>query len=62
MRAKLSTPSEYLQAVNSVKSQKYPVNNHDFFPYADMPNAYWTGYFTTRPAHKGFIKSAGRYL
>lgn len=32
------------------------------FPYADSPHAYWTGYFTTRPASKGFIRAASAYL
>ncbi|KAK9271505.1 hypothetical protein L1049_001864 [Liquidambar formosana] len=35
----------------------------DFFPYADKPNAYWTGYFTSRPGFKGYVRMmSGYYL
>jgi alpha-mannosidase len=43
--AKLATPSLYKSTVNS-----------DFMPYADMDHAYWTGYFTSRPALKGYVR------
>ncbi|KAL4477150.1 hypothetical protein ABPG72_008884 [Tetrahymena utriculariae] len=56
-----STPSQYLKEVNKLQ-KKWPVNNHDFFPYADTQNAYWTGYFTSRPSLKGLTKESGRYL
>lgn len=29
-------------------------------PYADKPNAYWTGYFTSRVGFKLLIKQYGR--
>ncbi|EAS04708.3 glycoside hydrolase family 38 amine-terminal domain protein (macronuclear) [Tetrahymena thermophila SB210] len=56
-----STPSKYLEEINK-QQNIWPVNNNDFFPYADNSNAYWTGYFTSRPALKGLTKDAGRYL
>ena len=28
----------------------------DFFPYADGPHQFWTGYFTSRPALKRYIR------
>ena len=31
-------------------------------PYADCPYCYWTGYFTSRPALKGYVRKAGAYL
>lgn len=31
--------------------------------YADRVNAYWTGYFTSRPALKGYVRLlSGYYL
>ncbi|GMP29807.1 hypothetical protein CsSME_00004761 [Camellia sinensis var. sinensis] len=34
-----------------------------FFRYADHENAYWTGYFTSRPAFKGYVRMmSGYYL
>ncbi|EAS02485.2 glycoside hydrolase family 38 amine-terminal domain protein (macronuclear) [Tetrahymena thermophila SB210] len=56
-----STPSQYLKEINK-QQKKWPVNNHDFYPYADTQNAYWTGYFTSRPSLKGLTKDSGRYL
>lgn len=32
------------------------------FSYADRANAYWTGYFTSRPAFKGYVRMMGAYL
>ena len=40
----------------------YPVKRDDFFPYADQPHAYWTGYFTSRPTQKFYNKYASAYL
>jgi alpha-mannosidase len=33
----------------------------DLFPYADVPHAYWTGYFTSRPALKRYVRAASGY-
>jgi hypothetical protein len=30
--------------------------------YADYPHAYWTGYFTSRPALKGYVRRMSGYL
>lgn len=33
------------------------------FRYADRENAFWTGYFTSRPALKGYVRTmSGYYL
>jgi hypothetical protein len=31
------------------KDLKFPVIRHDFFPYADNDDSYWTGHFTSLP-------------
>jgi hypothetical protein len=55
-----STPSVYIDAIQKEKAT-YPVKNDDFFPYADNANAFWTGYFTSRVALKGFVKDFSRF-
>ncbi|KAM6389963.1 LOW QUALITY PROTEIN: lysosomal alpha-mannosidase, partial [Rhynochetos jubatus] len=45
-----STPSCYLWALHRA-NLSWPVKTDDFFPYADGPHQFWTGYFhTSRPA------------
>jgi len=34
----------------------------DFFPYAHHPHGFWTGYFTSRPALKGFERHSNNIL
>ncbi|XLR57545.1 hypothetical protein S83_008217, partial [Arachis hypogaea] len=31
------------------------------FRYADKSNAYWTGYFTSRPSLKGYVRVMSGY-
>lgn len=42
------------------KNVKFPVKTDDGFPYSDNDNAYWTGYFTSRPTDKIYIRDASR--
>jgi lysosomal alpha-mannosidase len=56
-----STPSLYVDAINKQNVQ-WPTKNDDFFPYADGPHAYWTGYFTSRPTIKGYVRSTNNLL
>ncbi|XP_022666923.1 lysosomal alpha-mannosidase-like isoform X2 [Varroa destructor] len=49
VRLVYSTPSCYLAVI---QDQKMVNKTDDFFPYASDPHAYWTGYFTSRPAFK----------
>lgn len=44
-------PSCYLKARNA-ENEVFEEKNDDFFPYADGPNMFWTGYFTSRAALK----------
>ncbi|KAI5651043.1 hypothetical protein M9H77_37048 [Catharanthus roseus] len=62
VNALYSTPSIYTEAKHATK-EKWPLKTGDFFPYADHENAYWTGYFTSRPALKGYVRMlSGYYL
>ncbi|XP_017257760.1 alpha-mannosidase [Daucus carota subsp. sativus] len=62
VNALYSTPSLYTDAKNAANSS-WPLKRNDYFPYADGENAYWTGFFTSRPALKGYIRMlSGYYL
>ena len=50
-----STPSRYIDAVHNA-NKTWTLKTDDFFPYADGPYHYWTGYFTSRPALKGYTR------
>ncbi|XP_068639714.1 alpha-mannosidase isoform X2 [Aristolochia californica] len=55
-----STPSMYADAKHAA-NETWPLKTEDFFPYADSPNAYWTGYFTSRPSFKGYVRFLSSY-
>lgn len=57
-----STPSCYLKAVHEAGGGQWPKKTDDFFPYSNDPHAYWTGYFTSRPAYKGTVRKTSTYL
>lgn len=50
-----STPTTYLDALHKA-NQTWELKTDDFFPYADCPHCYWTGYFTSRPALKRYVR------
>ncbi|KAM9313315.1 lysosomal alpha-mannosidase [Gastrophryne carolinensis] len=56
-----STPRCYLSALNRA-NLSWPVKTDDFFPYEDVPHAFWTGYFTSRPAFKGYERLSNNFL
>ncbi|XP_066512258.1 lysosomal alpha-mannosidase-like [Hoplias malabaricus] len=56
-----STPSCYLQELH-LSDQKWPLKTDDFFPYADGPHEFWTGYFTSRPALKRYERLSNSLL
>ncbi|KAB1213188.1 Lysosomal alpha-mannosidase [Morella rubra] len=62
INALYSTPSIYTDAKYAT-DESWPIKTEDFFPYADRANAYWTGYFTSRPALKRYVRvMSGYYL
>ncbi|XP_057366002.1 lysosomal alpha-mannosidase-like [Daphnia carinata] len=56
-----STPSCYTKALND-HAITWPTKTDDFFPYGSDSHAYWTGYFTSRPASKYMIRQASNLL
>jgi hypothetical protein len=43
-------------------SVKFTTKTDDFFPYADCPHCYWSGYFTSRPTLKYFERISSSFL
>ncbi|KAL2629535.1 hypothetical protein R1flu_014221 [Riccia fluitans] len=56
-----STPSIYLDAKHAA-NETWPLKEDDFFPYADCPHCYWTGYFTSRSALKRYVRKLSGVL
>ncbi|EFO28369.2 hypothetical protein LOAG_00101 [Loa loa] len=56
-----STPSCYLMALKETHP-RLPRKLDDFFPYASGDHSYWTGFFTSRPSFKGFIRQSSALL
>ncbi|XP_059293041.1 alpha-mannosidase isoform X1 [Lycium ferocissimum] len=62
VNALYSTPSIYVDAKHAT-NESWPLKTDDYFPYADSENAYWTGFFTSRPALKRYVRMlSGYYL
>lgn len=62
VNALYSTPSIYTDVKNAA-NESWPLKTDDYFPYADKENAYWTGFFTSRPALKRYVRQlSGYYL
>ncbi|KAM5571530.1 putative alpha-mannosidase [Rosa sericea] len=60
VNALYSTPSIYTDAKYAT-NESWPIKSDDFFPYASEVNAYWTGYFTSRPALKRYVRMMSSY-
>jgi len=56
-----STPSCYLKSLHE-SAKQWNVKTDDFFPYAERPHSFWTGYFTSRPALKRYTRDSNRLL
>ena len=60
VRALYSTPLDYTKA-KLAENATFPWKTDDFFPYADGPHQFWTGYFTSRAALKRYIRQLSSY-
>jgi len=56
-----STPSIYLKALYDA-GQVWGVKTDDFFPYAHCAHCYWTGFYTSRPTLKGYVRQNNNLL
>uniref|UniRef100_A0A1A9WEQ0 Alpha-mannosidase n=1 Tax=Glossina brevipalpis TaxID=37001 RepID=A0A1A9WEQ0_9MUSC len=56
-----STPTCYLRALHRAQLT-WPTNTQDFFPYYENIGLYWTGYFTSRPTFKYFVRLGNHFL
>lgn len=56
-----STPSRYMDAVLKGIG-KMQEKTDDLFPYANDAHSYWTGYFTSRPTLKGYVRDCNNVL
>ncbi|KAM9242884.1 lysosomal alpha-mannosidase [Dugong dugon] len=56
-----STPACYLRELNKA-NLTWSVKQDDFFPYADGPHKFWTGYFSSRPALKRYERLSYNFL
>lgn len=61
MKLFYSTPTCYIKALNEV-GLRLIQERSDFFPYATSNHSYWTGYFTSKPAHKRLIRKSSALL
>lgn len=50
-----STPGQYIDALYAANIS-WPTKYDDMFPYADHPEDFWTGYFTSRAAAKWQVR------
>ena len=66
-----STPSCYLKSKHEDFTNPETGKSHnflmeevtdDFFPYADGPHMFWTGYFTSRAALKRYVRESNPIL
>lgn len=56
-----STPSCYLSSLNAA-NLTWTTKSDDFFPYASGNHTYWTGYFTSRPTLKRYVRETNAVL
>ena len=56
-----STPSCYLYSLYKA-NETWPIMKDDFLPYASREHTYWTGFYTSRPALKRYVRTSSNFL
>ncbi|XP_052266836.1 lysosomal alpha-mannosidase-like isoform X2 [Dreissena polymorpha] len=56
-----STPSCYTYQLNRA-DKTWPTKKDDFFPYAHRDHSFWSGYFSSRAALKGYERETNTFL
>lgn len=54
---KYATLGEYFAAVNAQNVSSWSTFQGDFLPYNDVPESYWTGFYSSRSALKYWVRS-----
>jgi alpha-mannosidase len=57
-----STPSIYTASKLAQEGVAFSTTTTDFFPYGSQPHSFWTGYFTSRPALKGYVRDLSSFF
>ena len=52
-----STPNNYIDAIYELE-EEWPTKYDDFIPHSDGPDAYWTGFYTSRANFKSYVRQA----
>ena len=52
---KYSTPAIYIDAISKLNIS-WTVKRDDGFPNSDGPDEYWTGFFTSKPNFKAYVR------
>ncbi|KAK8957105.1 hypothetical protein KSP39_PZI000968 [Platanthera zijinensis] len=60
IHALYSTPSIYTDA-KYASNEAWPLKTDDYLPYAKDPYTYFTGYYTSRPTFKRFVRVLSAY-
>jgi len=56
-----STPSIYIDAIHS-EGLTWNTYAHDFLPYGSDAHEFWTGFYTSRPSLKGYVRTRSNLL
>jgi hypothetical protein len=51
----MSTPQTYIDALKN-ENVTWPTQYNDMFPYSDKKDNYFTGFYSSRPSTKKFVK------